>query len=280
MSINENTRIVARLHPGLDKKGLNIYNPYFESTGENTLYVLFHGSQLKPLLNGLIDLNIPGAIPAGFEKDPDLMSSMDSLDPIAEKVGKIGMIKQVNGKLMGHYQPGYGLANAIKEVTTIKGKTLCIFGSGHVTHGFIEYLHTIDELPREIHLFNRTIDKAEKLARLYPNLITRVGEINEMETSDGDIFINTTYVGSRSNKGDDYVFDSALINKFDTIADVAFVPLHSQLISLATKLNKKTSPGWKMFVHQGAYCLDTILDIDVNIRVLSELAYKDFSENW
>lgn len=280
MLINEHTKVIARLHPSLDKKGLNIYNPYFVQSNTNAVYLLFQGPELNPLLRGLTNLNISGAIPAGFEKSPDLLSSMDSLDPIAKKVGKIGMIKQQNGKLIGHYQPGYGLANSIEEITSIKDKTICIMGASHVAHGLIEYLVSEKKTPREIRLYNRSVSNAEALANQYPNLVTKVAPLSELENEQGDIFINTTYVGSKSNKGNDYIFSDKLISAFNSIADVAFVPLHSQLIETAKRLNKPNSPGWKMFVHQGAYCLKTILDIDIDSSLLSQIAYKDFSENW
>lgn len=74
MKIDESTKILARLHHSPNNRGLSIYNPYFQQKGENAIYILFHNKDPKPLLEGLKNLNISGAIPAGFEKDPELVN--------------------------------------------------------------------------------------------------------------------------------------------------------------------------------------------------------------
>jgi len=77
--------VMARFHREPNNRGMSIYNPYFEETGENAVYVLFHHPDPTPLMTGLRSLNLAGAIPAGFEKDPKLVELVDELGPIAKR---------------------------------------------------------------------------------------------------------------------------------------------------------------------------------------------------
>lgn len=279
MNIDENTKVMARFHKEPNNRGLSIYNPYFEEVKENAIYVLFHNSDPTPLIDGLRKLNLSGAIPAGFEKDPKLAQLVDELGPIAKKIRRIGVIANENGKIVGYHQAGYGLAESILRMTKISDKKLVIFGAGNVAKALLIYFSLEDIKPSSIEIYNRTIEKAELLAKEFSQL-SKVGSIQDMEKSSGDIFVNCTDVGSPWLKGKNYKFKEKMMSNFDYIADVTFVPLKPQLIELADKLGKAASPGWKMFLYQGKLCLEKVLGIEVNEEILAKHIIKDFKQNW
>jgi len=279
MKIDENTQVMARFHHSFNNRGMNIYNPYFKATNTNAIYVLFQNKNPEPLIEGMKKLNMAGAIPAGFETNPKLPSLMDDLDIVAKKANRVAVIRQRNGKAIGFYQGGYGLLESIRRLTSIKNKEIVILGAGTVVRGLLAQLEADKEKPKAIKVYNRTLSKAKSLTKKFP-MITQVGSIKDMEKTSGDIFANATFLGTPWNQGEDYLFSQNFIDRFKYIADVAFIPLEPPLIKLAKKLKKKYSPGWKMFLYQGKMCLEKVLDLKVNEKILGEKIYKDFKENW
>lgn len=103
MKIDENTKIILRLHKKANNRGLNIYNPFFQQSGMNAIYFLRHNLDAKPLLDGMRSLNISGAIPAGFEGDSNFVELLDDLTEESRFLNRVGVVFNNEGKLTGHY---------------------------------------------------------------------------------------------------------------------------------------------------------------------------------
>lgn len=281
MIINENTKVMARLHPACNNRGLNIYNPYFQSAGVNAVYLLFHNEDPKVLIDGIRALNLPGAVIAGsFEGDPRIPSLIDELNPISKKINRVGVLVNRAGKIWGVYQGAFGLDESIKRLTDYRDKKVVILGAGTVVRGLLSLMEINKYKAKVIEIYNRTPSKAEAIGREF-SFVNRVGSMKDMELmARGDIFINATYLGSPWNKGENYVFTEDFINRFKYVVDVTFVPLKPQLVQTAEKLGKVVSPGYKMFLYQGKYALENILNIDVNEKLLEEKMVEDFKVNW
>jgi shikimate dehydrogenase len=269
--IDENTKVMARFHPKTSNLGLNIYNPYFQQAGVNAVYLLFQNENSKPLIDGMRNLNLAGAIIAGaFERDPRVMELIDEPHPLSQRLGRVGILVNKNGKIWGVYQGAFGLHEAITRLTNYTDKKMIILGAGNVVRAFLTLIELNSEKPRELEIYNRTVKRAESLAEEF-QFINRVGSMKEMvDWAEGDIFINATYIGSAWNRGDEFEFPKELIARFDYIVDVVFVPLRPQLVEVAEKLGKKVSPGHRMFLYQGKYALEKILGIQVDEELLSE----------
>ncbi len=279
--INENTKVIARFYPTANNRGLSIYNPYFQAAGINAVYLLFHNSDPRILIDGMRNLNLAGAIIAGsFERDPRIPKLIDELHPLSKKVSRVGMLVNNNGKIYGIYQGAFGLEESIRRLTTYIDKKIVILGSGTVVRGLLSLMELNNTRPREIEIYNRTIEHAEDIAKEFP-FVSRVGGMVDMATrASGDIFINATHIGSPYNKGQDYKFGEQFISGFDYIIDVTFVPLRPQLIQTAEKLGKKVSPGHRMFLYQGKFALEKILGVEIDEDLLSIKMISDFETNW
>lgn len=279
LGINEQTKVVARMHPQLNNRGLNIYNPYFEAKDVNAVYLLFKDSSIEKLIAGMRALRLAGAIPAGFENDPKLVTLMDELSPVAKRIGRVSAVVQEGSKLMGYYNGGPGLADAIEAVFPMQGKRVVIMGAGTVAKGLLAHLDEVGRYPSQVAVFNRSAEHASDLAKMFR--VHESGGLQDMlEQAQGDVFINTSSVGSPWNKGEDFVFPEAFLKRFSVVADVAFVPLRPPLIEAAEAAGVNVVPGWKMFVHQGALTMQGILKVEIDADVLGDLSRKDFEKNW
>lgn len=281
MIINENTQVMARFHPTNNNRGLNIYNPYFQSAGVNAVYFLFHNKDPKVLIDGLRAFSLPGAVIAGsFEGDSRIPSLIDELHPVSEKIKRVGVLVNREGKIWGVYQGAFGLDESIKRLTDYRDKKVVILGAGTVVQGLLSLMEINQCKPRTIEIYNRTPSKAEAVGREF-SFVNSVGSMKDMELmAKGDIFVNATFIGSPWNTGENYVFTEEFVNRFDYVVDVTFVPLTPQLVQTAMKLGKVVSPGYKMFLFQGKYALENILGIEVDEKLLQEKMVEDFNVNW
>jgi len=279
MKINEDTKLIARFYNVPNGRGLNIYNPYLDATGVNAVYLLFHNPDPKPLFNAMRELGIVGAIPAAFEKDPKMTNLVDKLEGAGADIKRVSFVKNTGTELVGYYAAGRGLMDAILEQDKISGKNVVIMGAGTVVRGLLAEWRRKNVKPNSIFVYTRDKTRLDLLKKEYSE-ITMGGDLMEMESSKGDIFINATPVGSPWNKGDDYIWKDKWLQGFGLIVDVTFVPLAPPLISSALRLGIKYVPGWKMFLYQGKYALETILDIKVDSAKLAEFLVDDFAKNW
>lgn len=264
MEINIQTKLIARLHTEENGTGLNIYNPYFHDVGLNAVYMLFKDASPQPLVEGLRNLNLSGAITAGFEHDSTLPGLVDEVSEAVEVSGRIGIISNQNGRLRAHYQGGEGLLSAIQEKVDITGKRIVIVGAGTVAKTLLLAIERGKQKPSQVTVVNRSADNAQPLADKF-ECVTSVLPLDELNKVDGDILVNATRIGSSV---EDTFFTSDIVGKYGAVADVTFGELRTNLVNLADASSLTVINGWDMFTHQAAVVLHMLLDHEANIDVL------------
>lgn len=273
MEIDTKTKVIARLHTDLNGTGLNIYNPYFQDQGINAVYLLFKSEKPDPLVEGLCNLQISGAITAGFEHDPVLPGLVDETTEAVKLAQRVGIIINTNGVLKAHYQGGEGLLSAVQEKIDTTGKRIVIVGAGTVAKTLVLALQKTSQSPKEIHIFNRTLENAGAIKDRFES-VTAINTIENLSNAEGDILINASRIGS---KVEDSFYTSELINRFAVVADVTFGVESTNLTSIAKEANKTVISGWDMFTHQAAVVLREILGHDANIDRLRHFVKEGLS---
>jgi len=261
-----NTKIIARLHKQFSPRGLNIYNPYFDETGVNAVFLLFYNPDPRPLVAGIKNLNISGAVTVGFETDVEFAKLVDDYDASSTVVGRVGFIKNINGKLKGFYQGGKGLLLSTQSVTSLDNKEVVLIGSGNVAKSLLYELSKIDKKPKRVSVLNRTPEKLKELKSKY-SFISNTGSLDLLPSIHGDILINATHIGS---KQEDIYFTKEIVSKFAAVSDVTFESENTNLIKLAKELKRKYSTGWDMFTYQGLVVLETLLETRIDPIILKK----------
>lgn len=276
MTIDKDTKLIARLHIEDNGRGLNIYNPYFEAAGINAVYMLFVNKEPKPLVDGLRNLQVSGAIPAGFEKDAVLPTLVDEKTEAVKLANRVGIIANRGGKLFAHYQGGEGLLSAIKEKLAIGGKNLVIVGSGTVAKTLILAITESEDRPASITVLNRTLDHARQLQDRFPDIV-KANPLEDLASIEGDIIVNTTCIGSTV---EDTYFTADIVNKFQAAVDVTFANPKTNLIRLSQEHGAVTITGWDMFTHQAVIVLRELLNHEANIPLLRKHVEKGLAEDY
>jgi shikimate dehydrogenase len=90
----------------------------------------------------------------------------DSLTPRARRAGAVNTLKKLDdGSLLGDNTDGAGLVRdlTVNAGVTLKGQRILLLGAGGAVRGVLEPL--LAEQPAALVIANRTVDKAEQLAR-------------------------------------------------------------------------------------------------------------------
>lgn len=273
MKIDENTKVIGRFHTKASPRGLNIYNPYFEETGTNAVYLLFYNQDPKVLVDGMRKLSLTGAITAGFESDTILPTLLDELDENSKFIGKISYLTNSNNKVVGHTQGGLGMFRTIKSVAPIANQKLVIVGAGNICKGLL-YEIKKEGLDCEINIYNRDLAKAKELQNEF-SFIKSTPELSQLNQASGDVLVNLTDIGGSEK---DNIFSEDLIKNFNSVVDVTFETENTNLINLSKKLGLPVATGWDMFTYQGQVCLEGILNEQVDFNILKKHVIAGLSE--
>lgn len=274
MKINENTKVIARLHTKASPRGLNIYNPFFEEAGINAVYILFYDTDPSKLISGIRSLNMAGAITAGFESNDQLPILLDELDDVSKYIGRVGFVKNDHGKFIGSTQGGEGLLRSIQSIADIANRKVVLVGGGNIARTLLFNINKLDSKPSEVVILNRDASKLEKLKADF-NFVSEIKSLVDLPSESGDVLINATDVGGSE---EDTLYTESIINNFNQIADVTFEKEDTNLVNLARRLNKKVSTGWDMFTFQGQVILESILETTIDPVLLKKHVISGLSE--
>lgn len=269
MNITADTRVILRLHTEANERGLSMYNEYFETQRLNAVYLLTKNLSATPLVSGLRQLGFAGAVAAGFEHDPSVLTLVDEVTDEARAAGVAGIIINNNGRLVAHYQGGESLHSAINEQRDVTGLNVALVGAGKVAETLL-YSIAREETKPNITIYNRTIEHAQALRDKFPFVIG-VGSLEDFAGSIADAAINTTSMGDAIAEH----IDVASLQTFQLVADVTLGTERGGLIESARQAGvPHIITGQDMFTHQAAVVLRRILGHETNIAALRECVLR------
>jgi len=203
-----------------------------------------------------------------------IVQYLDQIEPLAEKIGAVNTIKNINGVLIGKNTDALGAKKALIDAgCKIKGKKVLILGAGGAARAISFALSgEIDE----IFVCNRTESRAFKLAKELEDKmkIPATGKDLSKETlksllNDADILINTTPIGMYPNVNRSPISKELLTDRL-FIYDIIYNPLQTQLLKDASEIGCKTLNGIDMFVNQGALAFEWWTDKKPNKNTMKE----------
>ena len=167
---------------------------------------------------------------------------LDSLSSEAKKTKSVNTICTEKDKLIGHNTDIAGFELALRYINfDVRKKKALIIGAGGVSTSIILALKNMG--CENIHLTNRTYEKAEKIKETFNDItIQKWGDIPEF-----DIVINATSVGL-NKENLDLDLNKFSNNKF--FYDVIYNPGETNFLKEAKLSGNKTENGRMMFIYQ------------------------------
>lgn len=187
-----------------------------------------------------------------------VLSMLDLLDPLAERIGAVNTIVKRNGILEGHNTDVIGFLTSLKVSGGFepKGTSVLIFGAGGAARAAVFGL--VDEGVEVIGIANRTTERGQALAQELAGKIDALALPIEGSgvldyVSSASLIVNCTSMGMR-HSGLEGVspLSAAAIPNSALVYDMVYTPSETPLLKEARKAGAKVVGGLPMLVYQGA----------------------------
>ena len=256
-----------------------MHNAAFQKVGLDYLYIPFRvkPEELPQAVAGLKALNVAG-FNVTIPHKVAVMPLLDSLDPLAEKIGAVNTVVNNNGELRGYNTDAEGFLRALTEQSiNPQRKNVVILGAGGAARA-IAYI--LAEKGARLTILNRQqeLDWAENIAQLILDELHREVKIFELGSiadvlPGANLLVNATSVGM-SPADNISLVPAGLLNKVPVVFDIVYNPLKTKLLREAAAAGAQTIGGVDMLVWQGALAFEKWTGKTAPLDIMREEAIK------
>jgi shikimate dehydrogenase len=200
---------------------------------------------LSDAIRGARALNIRG-LAVTMPHKVALLTSLDAVDPIAQAIGAINTVVNVDGFLTGYNTDWIGIQRPLEKRINLSGRRVAILGAGGAAQAA---LYACILQGASVTVFNRTLEKAQALA--HPVGAHAAPLSNDADVGEYEVIINTTPVGM-AHSADQSPIDTDQLSKQHTVFETIYSPRHTTLAQDARERGCEVILGVEMFVEQGA----------------------------
>jgi len=240
-------------HPISHSKSPVIHRLFAEATGQDLSYDAIDippenlAARVRQLFaEGYRGLNV--TVP----HKTDVVKLTSRLTSRAELAGAVNtLIVHADGAVEGDNTDGTGLVNDLRQNlrTRLAGTRLLILGAGGATRGIVPAL--FDTNPRDIMIANRTLDRAQALAKDFRMLGKILAcQFQELGGQRFDLVINATSAGL---KGEVPPFPASILGPETLCYDLSYSMQDTPFVTWAKENGAgRVAQGWGMLVEQAA----------------------------
>lgn len=195
----------------------------------------------------------------------------DKPDELAEELGAANTLWVEDGLVHATNTDGYGFTANLDAGMPGWDKVdrAVVFGAGGASRSIVQSLR--NRGIGEIHIVNRTVDRARQLADLFgPRIHPQpIGALPEVLKGAG-LFVNTTSLGMDGT--DAVAIDFGPLAKDAVVTDIVYVPLKTSFLAQAEQQGFETVDGLGMLLHQAVPGFEKWFgrrpDVDAAVRQL------------
>ena len=214
-----------------------LHNHWFKENNIDALYDKeeLNESDISRIIDEIKEDKINGVnVTVPFKRS--VISFLDELNPLAEKVQSVNTIFKKNNKVIGDNTDVVGFEQGLKHINyRVKNKKIFILGAGGVVPSIILALKRLGA--SKITVSNRTKEKAEDLKNFFSDLEI----INWGEKIDFDMIINATSLGLK--KEDKIELDFSKIGSGKLFYDVIYNPSKTNFLLKGEELGNQIENG-------------------------------------
>ncbi len=251
-----------------------MHNLAFTECGINAVYLAFEVKSIREGISAMRSLPIRGAsVTIPFKID--VMAHLDSIDPLAGRIGSVNTLVNRGGEISGHNTDGPGAIMALEENgVELKGRSCLIIGNGGSARAIA---FTLIEHGASVTITGRNRVKISSLAddlnKFQPAADTcLIDELSETLMKRVDIIINTTPVGMNPDN-DRIPIKPELITRAHTVFDIIYSPHETVLLKEAKEKGSVIIHGIDMLINQGIIQFEIWTDQRAPVAVMKHAAY-------
>jgi len=172
------------------------------------------------------------------------------IEPLTEKIGAANTLIIDTDRKLSAYNTDYAgamqaIIAGIGSSEKLKNMTAAIIGAGGAARAVIAGL---DNAGAKITIYNRTVEKAENLAREFN---CDYAGLDQLKNLNAHLVVNCTSLGMSPNVNASPI-PPEYLNKNMAVFDAIYNPPETMLLKNAKKIGAKTISGLDMFVNQAA----------------------------
>jgi shikimate dehydrogenase len=243
-------------HPVRHSRSPRMQNAAFRAMGLNAVYAPFEVApdSVGAAVAGVRALGIAGVnvtVPLKELIPPHL----DSLDPVAERLGVVNTIVNRDGHLRGYSTDGPGFLEALAALAwPARGQSVYVIGAGGSARAVADSLASAGN---RLQIANRTGERAQRLAAEISARFPGSADYapwGEM-LRPADLVVNTTSLGMHPREEEMPLLPPGLLEGRPRVYDLIYAPEETLLLSRARAHGCEASNGLGMLVYQGALSL-------------------------
>ena len=259
--INGKTKIIGLIGENIE----NSLSPLFHNQiilkhSLNFCYLPFQITEtdLGEAIQGIKALNIRG-VNITFPYKEKVIEFLDELEESARRIGAVNTIVNNKGILTGYNTDVIGFNESLQDngKFVIKEKKAVILGAGGAARAVVYAL--LEEGIEEISIFNRTLEKAEKIKQdfslFFPQSSINIFSFEQDNIKDkikeANLLVNTTSLGMPPKIDNTPLSDEQLFHPDLLVYDLIYHPAKTLFLKQAERAGAKMINGLPMLVYQG-----------------------------
>lgn len=237
-----------------------MHNAGFDAVGANLRYVAFQPEDIGKAIDAIKTLKFAGvSVSKPFKQD--VIQYLDDIDEVAERIGAVNVVHNVDGRLKGYNSDWIGAIGALEELTTLNKKTVAVLGAGGAARAVAFGLL---ERGAHVKIFNRSIDAGSTLAK---DLGAEwCGLPEDFSVGCCEIIVNATPVGRQDPFQS--LLNAPLLRDISVVMDINVQKEKSRLRLDAEKYGAKTIGGVRMLVLQGVFAFELFSGMKAPVDVM------------
>jgi 3-dehydroquinate dehydratase/shikimate dehydrogenase len=200
----------------------------------------------------------------------------DYVDALAQTIGSVNTLKiGFNGLLSAYNTDFAGAMDALASVFggdrhSLHDKKVAVLGAGGVSRAVVAGLVDVGA---RVRIYNRTLSKAEALAKEFRCKFARIDELTEHTA---DVVVNCTSLGMHPNVETCPVPEGYLAEGM-TVFDTVYNPLETKLLKMAKQAGAATVNGAEMFIRQAMAQYKIYIGDDPNEDLMRKAVYESLN---
>jgi shikimate dehydrogenase len=268
MTVTARTRVLTLLgDPVSHSASPEIQNAAFAEAGVDGVYVAVRcaAEDLSGFMHGLARAGGGGNITLPHKEKAAAVVQVPS--EAVRRTGACNTFWGVDGRVHGDNTDVDGFRRAVRTFMdgSVNGIRVLVLGAGGAARAAL--LGLLDEGAGEVHLYNRTVERARAVARRIGGERARV--VPALQALDGerfDLVVNTTRLGLEAN--DPPPIDLGRLGRAGGALDLVYRHEKTPFVAAAERHGIRSADGMEMLVQQGAASFERWWDLPAPIEAM------------
>ncbi len=236
----------------------------YRELGLDASYVRFHVEEgdVEEAVEGAKALGVDGFNVTVPHKQAVASLPRLELDDTAEAISAVNTVDL--GEMKAYNTDAAGVSRSLeRHDVDVAGATAVVVGAGGAARAMAYELSRLDA---EVHVANRTEEKADRLADEFDVSGHGLGALDDL-VPEADLLLNATTVGMEEDRSP---VDADLLHPELTVFDAVYTPLETRLLRDAEAAGADTIDGAWMLVYQGVEAFEIWTDLEAPVEDMDD----------